>query len=98
VPALVLQHPELGLLHVRLQTWLPYTIMVCLNGREYLAKQLGPRWQPTRPFQQDHDTPRHKVSEASCDLSHQWFAQAECQHGSCTDSNGHKDQLDGSGH
>ena len=31
---------EFGLLHVRLQTWLPFTIQVCLNGREYLARQL----------------------------------------------------------
>ena len=31
---------EFGLLHVRLQTWLPLTIQVCLNGREYLARQL----------------------------------------------------------
>jgi hypothetical protein len=29
---------EFGLLHVRLQTWLPFTIQVCLNGREYLAR------------------------------------------------------------
>jgi hypothetical protein len=31
---------EFGLLHVRLQTWLPFTIQVCLNGREWLARQL----------------------------------------------------------
>lgn len=31
---------EFGLMHVRLQTWLPFTIQVCLNGREWLAKQL----------------------------------------------------------
>jgi hypothetical protein len=31
---------EFGLMHVRLQTWLPMTIQVCLNGREYLARQL----------------------------------------------------------
>ena len=32
---------EFGLMHVRLQTWLPMTIQVCLNGREYLAKQMA---------------------------------------------------------
>ena len=32
--------PEFGLLHVRLQTWLPLTIQVCINGREYLARQM----------------------------------------------------------
>jgi hypothetical protein len=31
---------EFGLLHVRLQTWLPLTIQVCVNGREYLARQM----------------------------------------------------------
>lgn len=35
-----LQDPEFGLMHVRLQTWLPMTIQVCLNGREYLASKL----------------------------------------------------------
>jgi hypothetical protein len=32
--------PELGLCHVRLQTWLPFTAFVCVNGREILARQL----------------------------------------------------------
>jgi len=31
---------EFGLMHVRLQTWLPLTVQVCLNGREYLARQM----------------------------------------------------------
>jgi hypothetical protein len=31
---------EFGLMHVRLQTWLPLTMQVCLNGREYLARQM----------------------------------------------------------
>jgi hypothetical protein len=31
---------EFGLMHVRLQTWLPFTMQVCLNGREWLAGQL----------------------------------------------------------
>ena len=31
---------EFGLLHVRVQTWLPFTIQVCVNGREWLAQQL----------------------------------------------------------
>jgi len=29
-----------GLMHVRLQTWLPFTIQVYLNGHEWLARQL----------------------------------------------------------
>jgi hypothetical protein len=31
---------DFGLMHVRLQTWLPFPIQICLNGREYLARQL----------------------------------------------------------
>jgi hypothetical protein len=33
-------HPELGFLHVRVQTWLPLTLHVCINGREWLARQM----------------------------------------------------------
>jgi hypothetical protein len=29
-----------GLMHVRLQSWLPLTLQVCVNGREWLARQL----------------------------------------------------------
>jgi DNA-binding PadR family transcriptional regulator len=31
---------EFGLMHVRLQTWLPMPIQVCINGREYLARRM----------------------------------------------------------
>lgn len=33
-------HPQLGALHLRLQTWFPFLVHVCLNGREWLARQL----------------------------------------------------------
>jgi hypothetical protein len=36
-------HPRFGLLHLRLQTWLPFTIHVCMNGREWLARELRQR-------------------------------------------------------
>lgn len=32
---------EFGLLHVRLATWLPFGLQVCLNGREYLARRMS---------------------------------------------------------
>src|SRR5262245_7998965 len=35
-----LLHPEFGLMHIRLQSWFPFNIQVCLNGREYLACQM----------------------------------------------------------
>lgn len=31
---------DVGRLHLRVQTWLPVTIPLCLNGREWLAQQL----------------------------------------------------------
>ena len=32
--------PEFGLMHARVQSWLPFTIHVCLNGRDWLARQM----------------------------------------------------------
>jgi hypothetical protein len=32
---------EFGLMHVRLATWLPFGIQVCINGREYLARRMA---------------------------------------------------------
>jgi len=34
-------HPVFGFLSARLQTWFPFSIQICLNGREWLAQQLG---------------------------------------------------------
>jgi len=33
-------HPRFGFMNVRLQTWFPFSIQICLNGREWLARQL----------------------------------------------------------
>lgn len=33
-------HEELGLMHARLQTWLPFNMKLCLNGREWLCRSL----------------------------------------------------------
>jgi hypothetical protein len=32
--------PVLGFMHARIQTWFPFSIQVCLNGREWLARRL----------------------------------------------------------
>jgi hypothetical protein len=32
--------PRLGFMHARLQSWFPFTLHVCLNGREWLARQM----------------------------------------------------------
>ena len=31
---------EFGFLHIRLQTWFPFTLQVCLNGHDWLARKL----------------------------------------------------------
>ncbi len=33
-------HPVFGFMHARIQTWFPFTIYVCINGREWLARQM----------------------------------------------------------
>jgi hypothetical protein len=33
-------HSQFGLMHTRLQTWFPFTMTVCINGREWLSRQL----------------------------------------------------------
>jgi hypothetical protein len=33
-------HPECGFLNVRLRTWFPFDVQICLNGREWLARQM----------------------------------------------------------
>ena len=37
-------YPEFGLMHVRVQTWMPYTVQICMNGREWLGRKLSPRY------------------------------------------------------
>jgi hypothetical protein len=34
------QHPVLGFMHVRLQSWLPFNVFACVNGREWLSRQM----------------------------------------------------------
>ena len=34
------RHERFGFLHVRVQSWLPLKVWVCLNGREFLARQM----------------------------------------------------------
>ena len=38
-----LVHPQLGLMHLRLQTWFPFLVHLCVDGREWLARQLAKR-------------------------------------------------------
>lgn len=34
------QHPTLGFMHARVQSWLPFNVHICINGREWLARQM----------------------------------------------------------
>ena len=34
------RHPTFGFMNARIQTWFPFNVQVCLNGREWLARQL----------------------------------------------------------
>jgi hypothetical protein len=34
------QHPRFGLMHLRLQSWFPFQIHICLNGRLWLANEM----------------------------------------------------------
>jgi|ERR1022692_418098 hypothetical protein len=33
-------HPVFGFMHARIQTWFPFRVYVCINGREWLARQM----------------------------------------------------------
>ena len=33
-------HPIFGFMNARIQTWFPFSIQICLNGREWLARQM----------------------------------------------------------
>ena len=32
--------PQLGRIHVRIETWFPFTVQIAVNGHEWLARQL----------------------------------------------------------
>lgn len=51
--------PEFGFMNARIQTWFPFSIQVCLNGREWLARQMDragiryERWENCFPWIED---------------------------------------------
>jgi hypothetical protein len=34
-------HPRFGFMNARIQTWFPFNVQICMNGREWLARQLA---------------------------------------------------------
>jgi hypothetical protein len=41
-------HPVFGFMHARIQTWFPFRVYVCINGHEWLARQMD---QAGLPYQ-----------------------------------------------
>lgn len=39
---------EFGWMHLRVQTWMPYTVQICINGREWLGRQMDRAGLPYR--------------------------------------------------
>jgi hypothetical protein len=39
-------HPVFGFMSARIQTWFPFPIQICLNGREWLAHQMDAKGMP----------------------------------------------------
>ena len=39
-------HPRFGFMNARIQTWFPFNVQICLNGREWLAQRLVRRGRP----------------------------------------------------
>ena len=39
-------HPRFGFMNARIQTWFPFAVQLCLNGREWLARDLQRRHSP----------------------------------------------------
>lgn len=33
-------HPRFGFMNARIQTWFPFSVQICMNGREWLSRQL----------------------------------------------------------
>jgi len=58
-PTLVIYHyqidPEMGWMHARIQTWFPFYVHLCINGREWLARSMDR--QNLSYFRQDNCFP-----------------------------------------
>ena len=39
-------HPVFGFMNARIQTWYPFNVQICLNGREWLARQMDAEGMP----------------------------------------------------
>jgi hypothetical protein len=65
--------PDFGFLHVKLQTWFPFTMQVYVNGHEWLARKMG---QQHLPYEQlDNAFVALPQAEATQRLAQQFWRQ-----------------------
>jgi hypothetical protein len=61
--------PIFGLMNARIQTWLPFNVQVCLNGREWLAREMDRRglgyrrWDNCFPWLEDVEQAQRLMDE-----------------------------------
>jgi hypothetical protein len=61
--------PTFGLMNARIQTWLPFNVQVCLNGREWLSREMDRRglgyrrWDNCFPWLEDVEQAQRLMDE-----------------------------------
>jgi hypothetical protein len=66
--------PEFGFIHIKLQTWLPWSVQVYMNGREWLTRQLDAR--DIGYLRYDNSLPRIDDLQAASDLCERFAHRA----------------------
>ena len=75
-PLLLFEHPVVGRCHVRLQSWYPFSVDICLNGRLWLAKQMDagrPGLSPRRQLLHRTGRSGPRSSLADAQLQTNWL-------------------------
>src|SRR5437867_4791026 len=54
-------HRDFGLMHLRLQSWFPFQVQICINGREWLSRQID----------------RHQMDYAQKETCFTWISQVK---------------------
>jgi len=62
-------HPLFGFMHARIQTWYPFHVQVCINGREWLARRMDAegcgytRYENSFPYLKDPERAQQFLDE-----------------------------------
>ncbi len=70
-------HPSFGFLHARIQTWFPFNVQICLNGREWAAARVGRKLRLLRAhgiIQKVPKTHRYRLTQRGQLLTSALFA------------------------